>query len=119
VVVDENGLASCPPTRFDIAPAVANHETLAELDTPVDGGGQEHSWLRLPAVAAVRIIVVAYSKVIKPDAATQEVVDLLDTLARHASAGDIGLVSDDDQKKPVAAQPIARLGHAPGDLHFI
>jgi hypothetical protein len=63
--------------------------------------------------------MVANTKVIKPNAAAQEVVDLLDAPARYMSTGDLGLVGDDDQKETVTAQPIARLGDTPWDLHFV
>jgi hypothetical protein len=63
--------------------------------------------------------VVAYPDIVERDTAPQEVVDLLDRPARQPSAGYLRLVRDDDQKKTVTAQPLARLRHAGRDLNFV
>jgi hypothetical protein len=65
VVVDEYGFASRTPTRFDIAPPVAHHETLSEFDMPFGSGGQHQTGFRLPAFAAVSVIVKAGPDVIE------------------------------------------------------
>jgi hypothetical protein len=78
VVIDENGLASRTPTRFDITPPVAHHKALAEFDTPVRGGSQHQAGLRFPAFAAVPVVVITDPDVIKRYAATQETVNRLD-----------------------------------------
>jgi hypothetical protein len=63
--------------------------------------------------------VVAYSNIVKPDTAAQKVVDLFDGLARQASPCHFRLVRDNDQKKAIAAQLLARLWNAGWDLHFM
>ena len=56
--------------------------------------------------------MVTYPDIIKPNAAAQEVVYLLDSLARQTSTGHLWLVRDNDQKKVMMAKPFARLWNA-------
>jgi hypothetical protein len=65
VVIDENGFASRAPTRFDVTPPVAHHETLAEFDIPVRSGSQHQARLRLPAFTAISVLVIACPDVIE------------------------------------------------------
>jgi hypothetical protein len=111
-VIDQNRPATCATTRLDVSPSVPNSKTSTEIDVQVPRGGQQHTRLRLATVTAIRIVVVTYPKIIKPNAAAQEVVYFLDSLARQTSTGDLWLVRDNDQKKAMMAQPFARLWNA-------
>jgi hypothetical protein len=63
--------------------------------------------------------VVAYPDIVERETAPQEVVDLLDRPACHASAGYLRLVRDDNQEKTPTAQPLARLRDVGRDLDFV
>jgi hypothetical protein len=56
--------------------------------------------------------VVTYPNIIKLNAVAQEVVYLLNSLARQTSTGHLWLVRDNDQKKAMMAQSFARLWDA-------
>jgi hypothetical protein len=78
LILDEDGFTSRAPTRFDITPPVAHHEALAEFDTPVSGSVQHQPGVRLPAFAAVPVVVIAGPDVIEGYAAPQVTVNRLD-----------------------------------------
>ena len=58
-VINENSLTSSIITCFDVAPAVADHETVGQIDIVLAGGFEQHSGLRLAAGAVVGVGVGA------------------------------------------------------------
>ena len=56
--------------------------------------------------------MITYPNIIKRNAAAQEAVYVLNSLARQMPTGYFGLVRDDDQKKTITSQPLARLWDA-------
>ncbi len=111
-MIDQNRPATCATTRLDISPSVPNSKTSTEIYVQVPRGGQQHTRLRLATVTAIRIVVVTNPNIIKPNAVAQEVVYLLNSLARQTSTGYLWLVRSNDQKKAIAAQTFACLRDA-------
>jgi hypothetical protein len=64
-VIDENSPTTGRAARLDISRAVANHNAIEKVDAMHLCGTDQHSWLRFPAVAAIRIIMGTHVKVIE------------------------------------------------------
>ena len=111
-MIDQDRSATRPSARLDVSPPVSNNETSTEIDVQVARGGQQHAWPGLTTVTAIQIVVVTYPHIVKRNAAAQEAMYLLDSLARQMPTGYFGLVRDDDQKKTIKSQPLARLWDA-------
>ena len=111
-MIDEDRSATCSSASLDVSPAVSNSKTSTEIDVQVPRGGEQHARLGFTAVTAIRIVMITYPNIIKPNAAAQEAVYVLNSLARQMPTGYFGLVRDDDQKKTITAQPLARLWDA-------
>src|SRR5450432_2075517 len=98
LAVDQHGAATGGGAGLDIAPAVANQETPAEVDSVPSGGFQQQAGLGLPAGAGIGIVVPADQKTVYGQRGPDGRVDGFHHPARHAAARYIGLVGDYDQQ---------------------
>jgi len=116
---DEDSPAACPSASLDIAPPITDHETSAEINTPVPSRCKKHPRLRLAAIAGIRIVVIADPNIIKQNAAAQEVIDFFDCPAFQTSSGNLRLVRDNDQQEAMTAHPFARFWNPRWDLDLV
>jgi hypothetical protein len=99
VAVDQEGADTGVGAGVDIAPAVADHETLGEIDVVLRGGIQKEAWLRFAAAAVVWVVVPADADVVEHrEGGAEGSVDGIDRGARDFAAGDVGLVGDNDEE---------------------
>jgi hypothetical protein len=63
--VDEDRLAAGPPPRLDVAPAIADHDAVLEVDSPVVCGVEEEAGRGLAALAAIGVVVGAYADLVE------------------------------------------------------
>ncbi len=118
-VIDQNRPTTCATARLDVSPAIPDGKTSTEVDVQVPGCTQQHSRLRLPAAAAIRIIVIADPNIIKRNAAAQEVIDFFDCPAFQTSSGNLRLVRGNDQQEAVTAHPFACFWNPRWDLDLV
>ena len=85
--VDQDGFASGVRAGINVAPAIADHVTVAQIDPVLLRRALYQPWSRLAAVAVVRIIMVAGQHVVQRQLGTQAAVDLLDRFALSACLG--------------------------------
>jgi len=90
--------------RFNVPPSVADHEAGSQVDSPVTRCCEQEARLRLPAVTAISVIVVADPNIVKVDRFSQMPMDRLYDLAPLCAACDIGLVRCHDQEKAERAE---------------
>src|SRR5579864_7855224 len=76
--IDPDGEASGRGAGIHVAPAVANHEALAQIDFIFAGGFEEESGLGLATVARVRILVIADEELVDRQRLADGVMYLLD-----------------------------------------
>ena len=103
---DPHRAASRAATRFDVAPAVADHVRGGELEIQLAGGTHEHPRFRLAARTSVRVVVIARVQTVEGKRGADRVVDRLDRGARRRPARDVRLVGDDDHAETALVQPL-------------
>src|SRR5947208_16367408 len=91
-MIDQDRSATRPSARLDVSPPVSNNETSTEIDVQVARGSQQHAWPGLTTVTAIQIVVVTFPHIVKRNAAAQEAMYLLDSLARQLPTGSFGRV---------------------------
>lgn len=102
IAFDEHGATAGALAGLDVAPAIAHHEAAREV---VDRRRSQQTRLGLPAVARIRIVVIADANFIERQAPAQFAVDGVDRRPGLRSPSDIRLVGDDDQSEPGVSQP--------------
>jgi hypothetical protein len=118
-VIDQHRPATCTTTSLNVFPPVSNEKASSKVDVQVSRGGKQQPSLWLSTVTASWVVMVAYSNIVEPKTVAQEVVDLLDGLARQASSRHFRLVRDDDQEKTITAQPFTCFRNAGRDLDLV
>ena len=111
VVINQNRPASGGVTAIDVAPAIANHETLPEVDAEFLCCPQQHPRTRLPAIAfgrALARMVTNLDTIQRQCLAHVSMESLHGFLARRPST-DIGLVGCDHEEKACRFELRARL----------
>jgi hypothetical protein len=101
---DQDRTASRAPSRFDVAPAVADHDAAGEIDAELLAGGKNESRFRLSTIAAIIVVVIAHSHVIEPERAGERAVGLLDKFPRCPSPPHVRLIRHHDEKESRARQ---------------
>src|SRR6185295_14955686 len=114
-VADQDGATSGAVAGFDVAPAVADHEAFGQRDSVARGSADEHSGLRLAAVAIVRIVVLADLDRVDRQPAGKVAVDARDLLARNPATRDVRLIGHHDEAESMAAQQRERIGRVRDD----
>src|SRR5436190_1905139 len=114
--IDENRGAPGAPPGIHVAPPIADHEAVGERNPRVARRRLQQSRFRLPALAAVAIVMIADAELVDRERRSQPRVHAVDHLAPLRAARHVGLVGDHDQAETGGAQPGQRLRHARQDL---
>jgi hypothetical protein len=117
--IEENSSAACADAGLHVAPAIADHEARIKVDPASLGGVKEHSGLGLAACASVRVVVRANDDLVERKRFEQRIVNAPDGLFGLRSAGDVGLVCDDDELEASRAQTVAGLLDTWKDLDLV
>lgn len=117
---DKDGAATGRVPAIHIAPAVAHHPTLLQINSQFPSGSKEHAWFRLAAVAIglASARVKAGFDAIEWQKRAHVLMHVLDRFARHQTTSDIGLVGGDDEEKPSITQSLAGFSDARQDFEF-
>jgi hypothetical protein len=102
--IDQECTAPSRVTSDDIAPAIANHEAIGQIDLVYLSRLQEHTGLRLTAIAAILVVVEAGEDRRERQLRGYALVNLLNCFTRLGAARDIRLVGDHDQQPVVLLQ---------------
>src|SRR5688572_21352026 len=116
VVVDLDRAYAGTLTRFDVAPAVADHEALRQVDAVTFRRVENQAGRRLAAVAVVGVVVEARFDAVQRQGGHQVVVERIDGLTGSGAAHDVRLVRHDDQAKAGAPQLVQRIFDAGEDV---
>ena len=121
------GIAAVDPYRgassglacFDITPAVADQVTGGKIQTVFRGSLKQQSWLWLPAVAGILVVVVADKEVVQGKRIAQFLVQDLDYAALLGSPGDVGLIRNHQEEKSASFQCFQRSWNIRQDFQFL
>jgi hypothetical protein len=103
-VIDQNTPAARTVPRVYIAPTVAHQETGGQIQAVFGACLEQQARLGLAAIAPVAIVVETGENVVQRQFGPKAGVHRLDGFPRLGSAGNIGLIGDDNEQKPGAFQ---------------
>ena len=120
-IVDENRPAAGGVARVDVAPAIADHPALRQIDVQFFGGAEQHSrlWFAAIAVGSTLAGMIADLDSIQSDPLTQVFMERFHGGLGQSTAADVWLVRGDDEKETGLLQPGARFDDAWENLEFL
>ena len=116
LAVDENGDTSSTASGFDIAPAVAHHETVGEREVGVTRRRLEQCRRRLPAPAIIGIVMPAHADLVYRQFGAEPRMHAVDDLAALRPAGDIRLIGHYHQAEACIVQAGQGVRHGREDF---
>jgi hypothetical protein len=97
-VVDRDCAATRSVSGIDIPPTVANEEALFQIDAVAFRGSQNQARPRLPAIAAVPVVVIANETIGNRQAAAQVIIYRFYRLAILTAPSNVGLVGNQNEE---------------------
>ena len=119
-VIDQHGGAAGGVTAIDVAPAVAHHEALREVNAQLLRGALQHPGLRLATIAIGRAFarMITNLHAIQGQLTAHVRVERFDEGLRNRAAPDIGLIGGDDEEESGVLQLSTSLSHSGKNLEL-
>ena len=115
-VVDKYGATTCGVASLNVAPTIAHHPTLREVEAEMRGGRDQHAGTRFAARTGLAMIfpamVANLNEVDARNERSQMPVHGFHDLSVLRAATDIRLVGDDNQDETGGFELFAALGNA-------
>src|ERR1700737_4376160 len=107
-MVDEDGLACGRVSAIDIAPAISNHKTSAQINIQGQGGALQHSRVRLAIFGRI-VAIVANFHPVDWKQLTNLAMEFFDCLLCQRPFSDVRLIGDNKKTKVMCLEQFTGL----------
>src|SRR3984957_5197757 len=118
--IDEDGPAARSDAGLHVVSAVSNHIATREIDVEFLGAREQHAGSRLPAIAAIAVVVKANQNLVDGRQFTRDqVVDIVHRLFWHCPTRHVRLVRHNNQDETKILQSLELLAQSWIDLDIL